>query len=188
MNLCRQDLAYNYSFEIIFWSFFMLKKFSTATLWLAMLFVLAAVQAHTAFGQASEIHGSWRNGSTSTIQYENRTTGAIKRGSGSFINYKFNANGTYEYIGYLEMTMYNCTTQAFAQLVGKYTVTGSTINFSPTKDFWKNTNSCAPSSNRDLNRTPKKVTATFQRRKDTQGKDQLCITERSGEICYRREQ
>lgn len=166
----------------------MLKKFSNLSLWLAMLFVLAAVQAHTAFGQASEVVGSWRNGSSSIIQYKNSTTGTIKPGSGSLANYKFNANGTYEYIGYLEMTMYNCTTQAFAQLAGKYTVSGSTITFNPTKDFWKNTNSCAPSSNRELNRTPKKTTATFQRRKDDQGKDQLCITERSGEICYRREQ
>jgi hypothetical protein len=166
----------------------MLKKFSNLSLWLAMLFVLAAVQAHTAFGQASEVVGSWRNGSSSIIQYKNSTTGTIKPGSGSLANYKFNANGTYEYIGYLEMTMYNCTTQAFANLVGRYTVSGSTISFNPTKDFWKNTNSCAASSNKEQTRVPTKLSVSFDRRQDEYGKELLCITAKEGEACYRKEE
>ena len=165
----------------------MIKKFSSTALWVAIFMVLVAVQAYLAFGQ-NELVGSWKNGSVGMIQYQNRTTGATKPGRGSIFTYKFNANGTYEFVGYMETTMYNCTTTLFNHITGRYTVNGSTINISPSKDHWKNTNSCAPSSNKQQNKTPTRKSAEFEIREDEYGKTLLCINEGSGETCYRKEE
>lgn len=164
----------------------MFKKLSSTAIWLSIFLVLVAAQAYSAFGQ-NELVGSWKNSSVGMIQYQNRTTGATKPGRGSIFTYKLNANGTYEFVGYMETTMYNCTTTLFNQIAGRYTVNGSTISFSPSKDFWKNTNSCAPNSNKQQNKVPAKKTAEFEIREDEYGKTLLCLNEGSGETCYRKE-
>src|SRR5688500_455825 len=122
-----------------------MRKISSTTLWLLIFTALIAVQAYSAFGQTDSIVGNWKNGSVGTISYQNRVTGSTKPGRGSLFTYKFLANGTYEYIGYMEITMYNCTTTLFNQITGKYNVDGTTISLNPSRDFWKNTNSCAAS-------------------------------------------
>ena len=166
----------------------MLRKVSSTTLWVAIFLVLVAVHAYSAFAQSSDIVGSWKNGSVGMISYQNRTTGATKPGRGSIFTYKFNPNGTYEFVGYMETTMYNCTTTLFNQIAGRYNVEGSTINLNPSKDFWKNTNSCAPSSNKQQNKVPTKLSINYERRQDEYGKELLCIAGKEGETCYRREE
>ena len=166
----------------------MFRKVSSTTLWVAIFLVLVAVQAISTFAQSSDIIGSWKNGSVGMIQYQNRTTGATKPGRGSIFTYKFNPNGTYEFVGYMEVTMYNCTTTLFNSIAGRYTVSGSAINLNPSKDFWKNTNSCAASGNKQQNKVPTKSTISYERRQDEYGKDLLCITAKEGETCYRKEE
>jgi hypothetical protein len=166
----------------------MLRKVSSTTIWVAIFLLLVAVQAYSAFGQTSDILGSWKNGSVGMIQYQNRTTGATKPGRGSIFTYKFNPNGTYEFVGYMEVTMYNCTTTLFNSIAGRYSVDGSTINLNPSKDFWKNTNSCAASGNKQQNKAPTRLSVTYDRRQDEYGKELLCITAKEGETCYRREE
>ena len=166
----------------------MLRKVSSTTIWVAVFLLLVAVQAYSAFGQTSDIVGSWKNGSVGMIQYQNRTTGATKPGRGSIFTYKFNPNGTYEFVGYMEVTMYNCTTTLFNSIAGRYTVDGTTINLNPSKDFWKNTNSCAASGNKQQNKVPTRLSVTYDRRQDEYGKELLCITAKEGETCYRKEE
>ncbi|MEO5858077.1 MAG: hypothetical protein ABIR33_03920 [Pyrinomonadaceae bacterium] len=166
----------------------MLRKVSSTTIWVTIFLLLVAVQAYSAFGQSSDIVGLWKNGSVGMIQYQNRTTGTTKPGRGSIFTYKFNPNGTYEFVGYMEITMYNCTTTLFNSIVGRYTVNDSTINLNPSKDFWKNTNSCAASGNKQQNKVPTKLTIYYQRKQDDYGKELLCLTEKEGETCYRKEE
>ena len=166
----------------------MLRKVSSTALWLVIFMVIVAAQAFSIFAQSGELAGSWKNGSVGMIQYENRTTGATKPGRGSIFTYKFNPNGTYEFVGYMEVTMYNCTTTLFNSIAGRYSVNGSTINLNPSKDFWKNTNSCAASGNKQQNKVPTKKSFEFDIRDDEYGKRLLCLNEGSGETCYRKEQ
>lgn len=165
----------------------MFRKVSSTTLWVAIFLVLVAVQALSAFAQATDVVGSWKNGSVGMIQYENRTTGATKPGRGSIFTYKFNTNGTYEFVGYMETTMYNCTTTLFNQINGRYSVEGSTISLNPSRDFWKSGNSCAASGNKQQTKTPTKTSVSFDIRDDEYGKTLLCLNEGSGETCYRKE-
>lgn len=165
----------------------MLRKVSSTTIWVAIFIVLVVVQAYSAFGQASEVVGSWKNGSVGSIQYQNQVTGATKSGRGSIFTYKFLPNGSYEFIGYMEMNMYNCNNTLFNQITGKYSVEGSTILLNPAKDFWKSTNSCAASGNKQQNKVPTKKTLEFQTKDDEYGNQLLCLTDGEAETCYRRE-
>ena len=165
-----------------------MKNISSKVLWAAILTVVAAAQAYTVYGQQKELVGSWKNSSTGTISYQNRVTGATRPGRGSIFTYKFNADGTFEYVGYLEMTMYSCTTTLFNNTRGRYSISGSTLTLNLNKDHWKTTNSCAASGNKTENRPAKRQTMTFVFKNDDYGKQQLCLTTENGESCFSREQ
>ena len=113
---------------------------------------------------------------------------ALGRTAGSLFTYKFLPNGNYEFVGYMEVTMYNCTTTLFNQITGKYSVEGSTIYLNPSRDHWKNTNSCAASGNKETNKSPTRKTLLFERREDEYGKQLLCVAETGADrTCYRKE-
>jgi hypothetical protein len=165
-----------------------MRKVSSTAICLAIFAILIAVQACSAFGQNSgDITGSWKNGSVGSIQYRNQVTGATRSGRGSIFWYKFLPNGNYEFVGYMEVTMYNCTTTLFNEIKGRYTVDGSTIQLNPSRDYWKNTNSCAASGNKETTKVPTKKSLEFQVRDDEYGNQQLCVTESGSETCYRKE-
>lgn len=167
----------------------MARKVSSTALWLAIFTVMVAVHAFSAFGQSNnEVVGRWKTGSVGSIGYQNQTTGAIKSGRGSIFTYKFLPNGSYEFIGYMEMNMYNCNNTLFNQITGKYSVAGNNIFLSPTRDFWKSTNSCAASGNKQQTKTPTKKVLEFRTTTDEYGKELLCLSEGNGETCYRKEE
>ena len=103
----------------------------------------AFVVGTAAVGSFGQVAGTWTNGTVGAVQYQNRVTGATKSGRGSIFTYKFHPNGTYEFTGYMEVTMYSCTTTLFNQISGRYKVSDGTVALAPSRDFWKNTNSCA---------------------------------------------
>ena len=150
-----------------------------------LTFIILAAFASVATAQ--DITGYWKTGSVGSIQYQNRVTGSTKPGRGSLFWYKFQPNGQYEFVGYMEVTMYNCTTTLFNEIKGRYSVDGSTIYLNPSRDFWKNTNSCAASGNKETTKTPTRKSLEFVTKNDEYGNELLCLTEGSGETCYRKE-
>lgn len=156
------------------------------------IFAVGFLMVVTVFGgmsvsaQSSNVIGEWKNGSIGSIQYKDRVTGSTTPGRGSTFTYKFLANGSYEFVGYMQTTMYNCTTTLFNQITGKYSVVGSTIHLNPARDFWKSTNSCAASGNRQQTKTPVKKSLTYEIREDEYGAELLCLTEENNETCFRR--
>ncbi|MEO8041312.1 MAG: hypothetical protein ABI646_01765 [Acidobacteriota bacterium] len=164
-----------------------MRKLSSTAIWLAIFGILVAVQAYSAFGQTSEITGTWKDGSVGSIQYQNQVTGATRSGRSHIFTYKFFANGSYEFVGYMEVTMYNCTTTLFNDIKGRYTVDGSTIHLNPTRDFWKNTNSCAAIGNKETTKAPLKKSLQFERKEDDYGRQLLCIQDGEANTCYGKE-
>lgn len=158
---------------------------------LLFLSLLLVASSFTAFAQGAQesgdILGYWKTGSVGSLGYKNTTTGAVKSNRGSLFSYKFLPNGNYEFVGYMESTMYNCTTTLFNDIKGKYTVVGSTIKLSPSRDFWKNTNSCASGSNKEQTKTPTKKTLEFRHQTDEYGKLFICLNDGKAETCYRQE-
>jgi hypothetical protein len=156
------------------------------TLDIFLLAGLIVIQALTIFAQ-DDVTGYWKTGSVGSLQYRNQVSGATKSNRGSLFSYKFMANGSYEFIGYMESTMYNCTTTLFNDITGKYTVDGSTINLNPARDFWKSTNSCAASGNKTRTKTPTQKSLEFSHKTDEYGKLFLCLNDAGAETCFRKE-
>ena len=138
-------------------------------------------------GSLREIVGEWHNGNVSMMQEKNLTTGQITSSNGSTVTYKFFADGRFEYIGYLKSTMYGCTTDLFNDKRGTVEISGNQITLVPTKNYWKNTYSCSPASNKERNYVLDRETYTFRTKTDEYGKTLICLANAKGESCYRRE-
>jgi len=158
--------------------------------YISFLFLLVFLFVGQSFAQKvpSELVGIWTNGSMSLIADRNRTTGATTPRNGSTYKYVFAANGNFEFIGLMQSTMYGCTTELFNDKRGKVEVDGDQITFTPTKNYWKNTYSCSPGSNKERNYTLEKETYTWRTKTDEYGKDFICLANAKGEACYRREE
>ena len=70
---------------------------------------------------------------------------------------------------------------------GKYSVDGSTIYLNPSRDFWRSSNSCAASGNKETTKAPTKKTLEFELKQDDYGQDMLCIQDGEANTCYGRE-
>src|SRR5262245_5651674 len=109
-------------------------------------------QAVTASAQMSVV-GYWKTGGLGTINEVNTTTGQTKNRRGQMFSYNFAPDGTYTFVGYMESTMFGCTTSLFNEVNGRYLVDAGTIFLKPSRDFWKNTYSCFPNQNRSQEKT-----------------------------------
>jgi hypothetical protein len=155
-------------------------------LFFAMFLFIGAGQA---LGQTvpAALVGEWTNGTVSMLQEKNLTTGQVTASNGSYFSYKFYADGRFEFIGYMKSTMYGCTTGLFNDKRGRVEIDGDQITFTPSKNYWKNTYSCSPSSNKERNHTLEKETYTWRTKEDDYGKTLICLANAKGESCYRRE-
>ena len=134
-----------------------------------LVFGIIVSQAVTAAAQDSVV-GYWQTGGVGMINEVNTVTGQTKNNRGQLFSYKFAADGTYTFVGYMESTMFGCTTALFNEINGNYTVEGSTIYLNPSRDFWKNTYSCFPNSNRSQTKIPTKKSVEFGFKTDEYGK------------------
>jgi hypothetical protein len=138
-------------------------------------------------GDTAALLGSWRSSELGMISYQNTITGASRPGRGMTMQYKFLPGGRFEYNGYLESTMYNCTTTLFNPVAGTYRVEGNRLTIMPKTSKWQQTNNCASSMNKTQPGKLDPETYTF-RFSNEQGGRRLCLTSSKGnEVCYRSE-
>lgn len=135
-----------------------------------------------------DLVGEWHNGNVSMMQEKNLTTGQTTAANGSTFSYKFSADGSFEFIGYIKSTMYGCTTDLFNDKRGKVEIDGNRITLVPSKNYWKNTYSCAPQSNKERDYTLERETFTWRSATDQSGGEFVCLTNAKGETCYRKEE
>ena len=120
-----------------------------------LVFGLIVSQGVTATAQNSVV-GYWQTGGVGTINEVNTVTGQTKNRRGQMFSYNFAADGTYTFVGYMESTMFGCTTGLFNETTGRYMVDGTTIFLNPSRDLWRSMYSCFPNSNRSQTKTPTK--------------------------------
>lgn len=158
--------------------------------YISLLFLLTFLLAGNLFAQKvpAELTGEWRNGNVSMMQEKKLSTGQTASSNGSTFTYRFYANGNFEFIGYMKSTMYGCTTDLFNDKRGKVEIDGDQITFIPTKNYWKNTYSCSPKSNKERNYTLERETYTWRITTDDYGRELICLANAKGESCYRKEE
>lgn len=139
------------------------------------LLIVCSISAQTSRVPA-ELVGKWFEGSTSILSEQNMTTGSVSSRYGSSIGYTIESDGTFRYAGLIKSTMYNCTTTLWNDRRGKISVSGDVITFTPTKDYWFNSNSCYPSSNKEENKPLKAKTFNYEVA-EKEGKTWLCMRE-----------
>ncbi len=154
-------------------------------------FALLALAAANAFSQetftTSDLAGIWRTGGMSTIGERNTVTGSTTPSNGNTQKYEFAANGTFNFVGYMQSTVYGCTTSLFNDKRGRFEIDEDRLTLIPSKNFWRNANSCSPSSTKERNYTLDRETFTVRTKVDEYDRLFICLTNTKGESCYRRE-
>ncbi|HKV32904.1 MAG TPA: hypothetical protein VJP89_01140, partial [Pyrinomonadaceae bacterium] len=84
-----------------------------------LVFAIIVSQAVTASAQRSVV-GYWKTGGLGMINEVNTVTGQTKNRRGQMFSYTFAADGTYTFVGYMESTMFGCTTGLFNEINGRY--------------------------------------------------------------------
>lgn len=153
------------------------------------LLITVSAFAQTKSRVASELVGKWFSGSASVLNEQNMTTGQISSRYGSSIGYTFEADGTFRYAGLIKSTIYGCTTTLWNDRRGKFSVEGDVITFTPTKDYWFNSNSCS-SSAKEENKPLKAIKYNYLIG-EKEGKTWLCMREVDKDkdediVCYPR--
>src|SRR5687768_1673697 len=136
----------------------------------------------------TEIVGEWHNGNVSMMEEKNLTTGQTAASNGSTFAYKFSADGSFEFIGYIKSTMYGCTTDLFNDKRGTVEIEGDRITLIPSKNYWKNTYSCSPKSNKERDYVLERETFKLRIATDQNGGEFICLANAKGETCYRKEE
>ena len=147
----------------------------------------AAAQSVAGASGGESLVGSWRASELGMISYQNSVTGASRPGRGTTMQYRFLPGGRYEYNGYLETTVYNCTTTIFNPIAGTYRVEGDRLTLMPKTNKWQQRNNCASSMNKELpgKLDPETYAIRFT---NEAGVRRLCLTSAKGnEVCYRAE-
>lgn len=138
-------------------------------------------------GATVDIVGVWRTGGMSMMADKNTVTGATTPSNGSTFKYVFTADGRFETVGLLQSTLYGCTTSLFNDKRGKFEISGSQLTLIPSKNFWRQQNSCAPNSTKERDYTLERETLEVRSKTDEYGKSFICLANAKGETCYRRE-
>lgn len=151
--------------------------------------IIFAVVAMAVITNAQDVSlvGTWRTGGMSMIGDKNTVTGSVTPSNGNTQKYEFRADGRFAFVGYLQSTMYGCTTSLFNDKQGRYSIEGSQIRLIPSKNFWRNANSCSPSSTKERNYTLDQEVYDVSFKTDEYGKLFICLANAKGESCYRKE-
>ena len=153
-----------------------------------LVFGIIVSQVVPANAQRSVL-GYWKTGGLGTINEVNTTTGQTKNRRGQTFSYRFAADGSYTFHGYMESTMFGCTTSLFQEVTGRYLVDAGTIFLKPSRDVWTNSYSCFPNRNSSQEKpAPAEKSLQFGFKTDEYGKSFICLNDAGVETCYRREE
>jgi hypothetical protein len=147
----------------------------------------AATKVNSAGG--GSIVGEWSDGYSSILSGYTPVYGpkTYTPGKSHVFKYVFHPDGTFEFTGLLQTTMFSCTSSIFQDKRGTYAISGNRITLKKTKNFFRRTDSCSASNNmeRDYNLDPE--TYTLSVRRNDSGKDEVCLDSGNGDACYQRQ-
>jgi len=143
---------------------------------------------NTSSGSGGSVLGSWYDGYSSILVGYTPTYGpkSFTPGRSNYFKYTFHQDGTFDFTGLMQFNEYGCTTAYFQDKRGRYTINGSRITL--TKNFWRQHNSCAPSSNKEINHNLDPETYTYAVRRNKYSKEEVCLSSGDNTPCYERTQ
>ena len=132
------------------------------------------------------ILGTWSSGYSSMWFGYSPVNGpkSYTPGRSHVFKYIFHANGTFEFTGLMQFTEYGCSTAYFQDKRGRYTINGNRVTLTPTKNFWRQHDTCVASRNKEINHKLDPETHTFSVRRNKYNKEEVCFN--NGDDCYER--
>jgi hypothetical protein len=86
--------------------------------------------------------GTWGTGNTSSTTFRNQRTRSYPAPSGTQVQYKFLANGRYEYASLTTQSMYSCTTRFMTFRTGTVAYQGDILTFIPESSKFTSEDTC----------------------------------------------
>jgi hypothetical protein len=130
------------------------------------------------------IVGNWDNGKVSMVSRQNTVTGAVSPGSSTRFEYTFRANGTFGFTGLAQTQNFSCMDTLFNEKAGHYSLDGSTLTLTPSKNFWRKTSTCGAGSEKNHTLAKEVYEVTFKTNEYDQ--ELICLANDKNEACYRR--
>lgn len=96
---------------------------------------------------SNALMGAWYQGSSSGVDYYNPSTGSWAAPSGSGFRFTFNADGTYEYSGLMQSSLYNCTMTVFGYETGNYSLQNGILVLTQNVSKMKSQDTCTSDFN-----------------------------------------
>jgi uncharacterized protein (DUF2141 family) len=91
---------------------------------------------------SNALEGNWYQGSSSGVDYYNPSTGSWAAPSGSGFRFTFNPDGTYEYSGLIQSSLYNCTMTVFGYETGSYSLQNDILVLTQNVSKMKSQDTC----------------------------------------------
>lgn len=94
----------------------------------------------------AELVGKWSSSRLSMINYRDRYSGRFAPPSGSIFSYTIAADGTFEFSGYLQSSLYHCTIVIFRWQRGTLAADGQSLTLTPREGKQHYKDSCRAGS------------------------------------------
>lgn len=109
----------------------------------------SAKPAYSGAPTPERLVGTWSSSRLSSINYRDRISGSFAPPSGSIFTYTIAANGTYEYSGYMQSSLYHCTIVVFRWQRGTIAADGAQITLTPREGKLYHKDSCRAGSEKE---------------------------------------
>jgi len=105
--------------------------------------------------------GKWSSSRLSMINYRDRTSGSFAPPSGSIFSYTIAADGTFEFSGYMQSSLYHCTIVIFRWQRGTLDAEGRSLTLTPREGKLYYKDSCRAGSEKEKAVVDPPATYTF---------------------------
>lgn len=121
--------------------------------------------------------GTWSSSRLSTINYRDRYTGRYAPPSGSIFTYKIAADGTFEFSGLLQSSLYSCTITIFRWQRGTLQADGDRLTLTSREGKSHYKDSCRASSEKEKRDVD--PPATYRIRIETEGDHKVLVMKKA---------
>ena len=158
------------------------------------LLILSLVLTSCALAQGSrnnsvpgELVGKWYKGTTSSLEYLDRSTNIANAAGGNGTGLEIKADGGFSKAQLARVGLYGCSTVVFSYQTGNLKAADDTLTFDIKKFYVSYKDSCNPRTNSEKNAAPEKHDWQYELGTDDSGRTTLCLNDGKEEECYWRE-